>query len=382
MGISPGHIAVTTVTRPSGDIALEAWNTSRPNETGATKQAIMNVDVPVNELEDFVLVMHVPILIRDIVFTLRDHVAWARTSRADDITQWEIYHGVWQHEEIASLYNDMMHRKALGQSQDRFRSMIPLSYMTTFTCKLSARSLMRFAAGVAVLANNIINKNEGVVGEMLMQFHRELTKVVRNSVYGQINPNQYGAHVIFPYTPSLKKDYAMVNGPFVQLGFKAVPFTLRAQLVRHRPIQFVDDFIDLLVDDSLLTPMECSLQMEIMMTVGMAHSLVVKRNCWIAQADIWQQVVRPLNSLLDIGSGAPVLPCSDKLHCPVAKDNQLRFEGKDPAPPCPLWCGMANLAIPDPEQTKAAMLKYAGERAPLDEWWMDQVLNFIPDVGA
>lgn len=381
MGIVPGHISVVTLQRPSGDIALEAWHTSRPNEIGATKQAIMNIDVPVNELEDFVLVMHVPVIVRDLVFTLRDHVAWARTSRADDITHWEIYHSVAQKFEIKELYDEMMSRKNLGWPQDKFRSLIPLSYMTEFTIKLSARSLIRFMSGVEALFHKV-NEQEVHILNMLNEFHRELHKCFRNSVYGSISQYAYGVHDILPYKPMLKKDYAMMNGPFIQLGFKAMPFMLRAQLVRHRPIQFVDDFFDLLVDDGLLTPMECNLQIEMMMTIGMAQSLIVKRNCWIAQADIWQQVVKPLNNLLgDNGTDAPLLPCSGKLHCPVGKDNQLRFENKDPAPPCPLWCGMSNINTQNAD-LKLEMLKYADDRGPLAEWWMDQVFNFIPDQGA
>lgn len=378
MGVTAGYISITTVSRPLGDIALEAWNASRPNDLSATKAAIMNVDVPVNELEDFVLLVHAPLIIRDLFFTLRDHVAWARTSRADNIMEWDIYHAYFHTLEVKELYTEMLHRKKLGQSQDRFRSMIPLCYMTDFTVKLSARSLIKFAAGVADM---IAAGLDGNVTTMLVDLHRELTRAIKNSAYGTVHPRAYGATNLMAGTFELKKNYVTGIGPWIMIGRKEVPFQLRAQIVRHRPIQFTDGLFHLFTDDGLLAPIECTLPMELMMRTDVARSLVVKRNCWIAQADIWAPIVQAINSILG-AEEEPALPCTGKDTCPVAQDNLLRLGGKDPAPPCPLWCGFTKAEPAEIEATKLEMMNYAHDRKALAKWWHNQIFNVYPDKGA
>jgi hypothetical protein len=60
------------------------------------------------------------------------------------------------------------------------------------------------------------------------------------------------------------------------------------------------------------------------------RAIARQRNCWIAQAELWQPLLADLNAAL----GAPSLPCEGG-NCPYSGDCRLRLERKDPNPPCP-----------------------------------------------
>ena len=61
-----------------------------------------------------------------------------------------------------------------------------------------------------------------------------------------------------------------------------------------------------------------------------------KRSCWIAQADLWNPLLRLI--INEIGGTKDLLPCADG-SCPFEKDASLRLEvGKDPNPSLPASC--------------------------------------------
>ena len=94
--ISYSEMEVELLSQDDPQIVQEAWRVSRPQErinpSGITTGQIMAIDAPVSELTGVVLRMKVPILIRELIFTMRDHIAWARTSRVDDLFEWDILH--------------------------------------------------------------------------------------------------------------------------------------------------------------------------------------------------------------------------------------------------------------------------------------------------
>ena len=73
--------------------------------------------------------------------------------------------------------------------------------------------------------------------------------------------------------------------------------------------------------------------------------VVGKRSCWIAQLGIWEPIVRGMLDELTqkVHPAFGVLrdpPCFDKgkwVGCKYKIENEVRFSGKDPIPPCSLW---------------------------------------------
>ena len=138
-----------------------------------------------------------------------------------------------------------------------------------------------------------------------------------------------------------------------------VPISLRAQLVRHRNLHFVDNFYYQLTEpDILLADLSWHVEMEISAPNDVWKSVISKRSCWIAQADLW----KPILDKFDEG----FLPCADG-KCPYVKDAELRFTDADPGVPCPRY---ANLYHKDKGPWLPAMTQEAKARG---SFWEEEV---------
>jgi hypothetical protein len=370
---------------PTGKHVADAWGTSRPNDQNSKLIDVLKIDVPVNEMEDFILRIKAPIIIREMLFSFRDHVAWARTSRVDNLDEWEVALGYETNLEVLACY-EMMQRLKQSHSQDNFREMLPLVYMTEFTIKLSARTLMRFTAALHELVGGLMWKENHIGGHgnllhMFSAFGVLLKNVIGPTPYGDLPVNVYGEADLLPELKAHgNKNKATRMGDFVHVFLEQIPIVLRAQIVRHRPISFVDTLSAYITPAEITSPINSRINLAMVMPATMAYGMLTKRNCWIAQEDLWLPVIKALNDCFGDDGDFP-LPCHKSLSCPFGRDNLLRHEGKDPAPACPIWYGMAGHPKPDGEQ-RAAIMGYMDKRTYSKGLWQDIYLNAIPDEGA
>lgn len=372
--IVPAFCEIEAQRSPSGIFVAKAWGTSRPQDDNHDIEKVINIDVPVNEIEDFILKIKAPIIFRELLFTLRDHVAWAQTSRVENLEEWEVPFGYEHNPEILLCYDQMMSRKAGREAQDNFREMLPLVYMTTFTVKLSARTLVRVKDTIGEWLESkygFERATPGPMSAMFLDIFHSLEAVIEKTIYGNLPTGVYGFIDMFPelINDDLTHD-AMQIGDFVHVYVRAIPITLRAQIVRHRPIMFTDNMVDYLTDEALASPVASRVRMSLMMPLAVARAMVAKRNCWIAQEDLWKPIIAPLQRLFGADGRVP-LPCDGKAHCPVGRDNELRHAGKDPAPACPIWYHF-NKSCPSSAQ-EDEMEEYAAKRTLTHDFWLRKI---------
>jgi hypothetical protein len=362
---------------PDGVVTAKAWGYSRPNETVVLIDDVIKVDTPVNELEDFILEVRCPIIIREMFFTQRDHVAWARTSRVDNLDDWPV-HYLWADDLMIVKAYALMQERRKTETQDHFRLELPLCYMTGFTIKLSARTVMRFVAALHHLARQ--HRAGGLVQMMLDEMAAALWSVVQLTPYGSLKPDAYGKLDLLPYYTVPSGDVAV--GHFVVIDFEDIPIALRAQIIRHRPIMYRDTLLNYVIDHAMCEPLTSPVYGQIMMTRETALAMVRKRNCWIAQEDLWSPIIQKINALFEKEQNVGVpLPCDSTCgECPFGRDNMLRQEKKDPAPPCPIWLGV-NHIVPTFEQ-RIEIVDYMQQRPLTYHFWEQTYIKYIPDQGA
>jgi len=368
------HVVVRD--RPHTTKILRAWKHSRPNDETKSIETIAAIDVPVNEMDDFILEIYAPIIVREVLFGLRDHVAWARTSRVDDLTQWPIYQpSLFGYEaDIQQLMVQMKRDMVDGNPQDDFRMNLPLCYMTHFTMKITPRTLLKV---MGTLTKEIALAPDTLIRNMW----RDLKNLFKSAIAG--GPWQAIGEVDgFGSVPLVNRagidpvdqPSGFLIGGMVAARLGAVPLALRAQLVRHRPVSIRDDLVQYLTAKGITRSIRNTLNVEVAMTQEMATSLVIKRNCWISQDDLWAPVLKALNSAIGGGHkvAGPILPCNGRNDCPIERDNVLRFEGKDPAPPCPIWMKMKGQHYTSPQIDPA----YAfSKRRQNPGWWQNRIVD-------
>ena len=355
--ITPSEIEVTLEYHGSSEQIVNAWKVSRPNDTTSTFEEIMKMDVPVNEFMVLNFTAKAPILIREVICSLRNHVVWARSSRVDDLNHWEIWQAISEDEidECKELQGKMFLEMGAAH-QDDFRRHLPVCYMTTFSFAMSLRDLAKFLRACLDFGHYMLDDFAFTLMNAVSHRSPVLSRLLEAAVHNR-------HYKPMPLIPTFKETGDGRIGDFVVVSLE-MSLSLRSQAIRHRSLIILDQLHLIFDEMSMASSMETKINSQIMMPKDFAEELVRKRSCWIAQTDLWKPVVEKVEKVIG-ASNEPLLPCNDG-KCRFKIDNDLRKAGKDPSPPCPVAAKIEKETFA-PAVVKAAT-EYAGRRPHFSFW--------------
>ena len=316
---------------PWEDLIGRAWTNSRPNVTSFEIHEVLKIDTPVSEMAGVVLHLTIPILFREIIASMRDHIMWARTSRVDNLTEvWPVIAEASEDvflqikQSAGAMAYDAMH----GAGQDQFRQHLPLGYMTGLTMRFSIRSAVKLVGYFRQL------NGEKTLQDAAADFARKLAVVLES--LGLPLEELLATIKIPDYNPSPVVNTLTPRGGRIgnMLTISQImPLSLRAQVIRHRTLTVIDNLSAYFTEPNVWAiKISDEMLVEISASAPTWREIVGKRNCWLAQADLWAPIVRQVAQLLHAEDG--LLPCSNGV-CPYAGDCQERLRGADPGLPCP-----------------------------------------------
>jgi hypothetical protein len=328
----------------------QAWKYSRPNETNPSVERIIGVDVPVNEFSSVVFEIFAPIYIREWLVTYRDHRIWARTSRVDDLSSWNVPFMFKDENEACKRLYDQMESEKSSAHQDEFRLNLPLAYMTHFSAVLNFRQAVKLMKSALECSKVAYKAGSHSVASQFREFSIKLFDSI--SKYPSLVTKALQSYSVEPIDiGSLDIKFgAIKHGPLIIINVPDCSLALRAQAARHRNCILKDDFFYRLIQPlGCVRSLKDTVNLSLAMTQEQAIALARKRNCWIAQEDIWSPIISLINKFSD---SAFKLPC-DKGPCTADRDNRLRIEGRDPAPPCPRYARINNEPLTEEQRKKA-----------------------------
>jgi len=339
----------------------KAWEVSRPADFDPKIENILKMDVPVNEFLQLQFAVTAPVLVREVICSMRNHVVWARSSRVDDLTHWKVAHTVTEDQffELQIKHGRMMHEMK-SHHQDDFRRLLPLAYMTTFSFQMSVRDFVRFSIWAERTRNVVLY----VFCKRCLTALEEALPVLASWIDDLVRDGAYSVGELLPRPSS--QDNARL-GAFIGITSK-VPLGLRAQFIRHRAIMIADNFADYLAPEYMTADMTALVDLQAVMHEDFAIQLVRKRSCWIAQTDLWKPIIGQLSTFIATDQA---LPCYDG-QCRFKRDNDLRKADKDPSPPCPVAARLHGERM-KPLHAIAAY-DYA-ENRPNKNFWMEEIDN-------
>lgn len=318
---------------PSDHPSSEAWENSRPNNKPLELDKILSLDLPVNEVPMATLFIESTILEREIITTMRNHVMWAQTSRVQNILEFTYPEEVYEH-----LYAYEASRQAMveadkrGIRQDEYRKCLPVMSSTKYTVNLSMRDMIHLAKYFIDLSE--INPHlEKLFNSSFVAFYHIL-----EDNFG-IKPKHLASYkqreILHPIaTPSsgLVGDTLVIN--------TTLSLSLRAQLVRHRALHIQDNLLELMSDKSIMIDsIDREVEVQISGLVSDWTEIIRKRSCWIAQYDLWKDLLDKAESFLNLGTNS--LPCHSG-SCPYDGDAQARYTDEDPNAVCPIHAKLNN----------------------------------------
>lgn len=303
-------------------MALDAWTRSRPNSGPFKLQDVIEIDAPVNDFPDFVLEIKCTIVEREIIASLRDVVMWAQTSRVEDPINFTVPER-FQGDYIESLRDEMKKQRDAGADQDSYRLMMPLVAETSFVLKISYRTLIKLAKYFATITD----------------FRTTATSIM--NVFGWM------AMPAVDYAPiEILHDFKHAESGRISDMITItdyVPFSLRTHLIRHRLISMRDGLKSIIENGSYKSLiLSDNVYVTVSADVDVWRDIYSKRSCWLAHYGMWGSILKRVSEYMEISETE--LPCVSGV-CPYGADAQLRVEGKDPNPPCPIHMGLGNLKI-------------------------------------
>lgn len=346
--------------------AIVAWQNSR-NPDEPPGENIYGIDAPVNEMPSVVLhFQEFMILEREIIFSARNHVAWARTSRVDDVLQFKVPEEFQRG--VHEFYREAMQKaKADGVAQDQFRMSVPLVAETSWTARMSFRDLVKMHKYFFYLAGVVVDELRPRFAKVARAFYDvAINMVTLATLNDAIEKFRLDKYLCEAQPWEISHDNAVRNGKFTSL-YTIVPIALRAQLVRHRTLLFNDTLFRSVLcgPDFVNRTLASKVAISCTATEETWRQIVGKRTCWIAQADIWEPIT--------IVMGEMALPCSDGT-CPYEIDARNRLDpDKDPNPPCPRFMNLYH--IDKDANTRYRMESEAGKRGPSAKFWMEEIIK-------
>lgn len=321
----------------------QIWKTSRPNvDLNLLKASDFIIDTQIMDFPTMSLEMRLPVFLRDIILGDRTHVAWARTTRVDDIIS-NLNIIETNDEAILELaiesLDAMISDQLRGVTQDVYRAHLPMTYMTTLTVQLSLRSWIK-----------MIHKLEAIAGYGGENHEQSKAQLMCESVSGQIGAaiasvlpielKLLGVQLLMDRIKPPKFTWGYDQNWYKQGVTESsvtlnmlVSYSLRAQIIRHRAFTVYDNYELRCLNDGLLqSTIGDQIPITIVTDYESMRGIVESRNCWLAdsRADMWGSIVDKVNNL-----GSRPLPC-DGGSCPFSGDCDQRITGEDPGVPCPI----------------------------------------------
>jgi hypothetical protein len=336
----------------------KAWENSRPNEKKMVEfYDIIGLDLPVNEFAHVNLFIESSVVEREIFTTLRNHIMWAQTSRVQNVLEFDVADHPPAHTEKYESIRERMVGLSKTERQDEYRLELPIISLTRYSVSMTVRGIVKAAMYFEYLSKMTVMK------KLFKESADELYKVLRIIGVNRNDVSSYKLHKI------LSEDWvytgeSSTNVDGVVVVTAKLPFHLRAQLVRHRGIGIQDNLFGLLQDDSIWTKtFRDMVTMTVYGTENDFKEVISKRSCWVAHYGAWSRFL----GLVTNSMSGSFLPCASG-SCPFHADALLRFEGKDPNPPCPIHCDIMGLS-PSDEQVEKMRNLVVVDRREIKFWF-------------
>jgi len=308
---------------------------------------------------------------KEVIASMRGHVMWARTSRVDEPIDFDIEDcGITNSEnlEVESLRNEMMYLKNSETRQDEYRLLMPVIGITRYTIRISLSYEIKLCHYFNKLKTELTGIPSVIFGEAANKFiqflhdsfpaHADLTKVV--SSYRTVD-----------IVPALKENEMQSGqvGDFIVISV-VIPFSLRTHLIRHNSLHIKDNLIEFFDDEDIhKKTINDKMNVQISASRSFWTHVLKERSCWMSHDGMWKQIMSELsNIVMQNETFLPCGGCGDK--CPYSTDAMLRFEGKDPNPPCPIHAVGNGFMVPIKTKTKMLDMIVQDDRP---NFWLEKI---------
>jgi len=339
-----------------------AWESSRPGIFADDN--LIKLDLPVNEFEDFYFEIESTILEREIFSSMRNHVMWAQTSRVTDPKEFCYPELLQKLEDSNGLFENARTSMQLSPDrQDEYRMFLPVLSLTKYCIRLSLRDLIKIGKLFLEMSEDISIHYD--VRRIFGAACSEIDSFILKTPYSKSDFSSYKTKTIKKLNSNSELKSGIV-GDYLTIS-ETVPFSLFAQLQRHRSLLISSNLIDLFSKDSGIQDVNLGSDVNVSISGHISdwEEAFSKRSCWISHYGLWSDIISKIERYIGHDLDG-FLPCKSG-SCPFNGDAMLRVEGKDPNPPCPIHMRINKIAPTDDQFDEMRSMIYEDKR-PQNFW--------------
>jgi len=355
----------------SYDEKKKAWLISRPHLDHADLDKdigmIESMDLPINGFASYVLHFNSSLLFRDLIFSIRPVVIWAKSNRTTPINENNMflsgeYNINKRHEsnrDIDSL-NFAFNLIKQGNPQDFAKKKLPMSCNTEFTISIDDRTLVAFI-------------------KLLKYHNKELYEIYGKRILNVIGKeydyidNRHSVDIYEKLAIS-QEEYENIDSSFNVLdsiiSVHKVSGNLMSQFIRQHYSVIKNELFNIVNSKSLFDIyLNCDDDI-VVAAYSNKHSikkLISTRTCWFAQFDqsdnsSWSYILKPFIEKMSSKDFLDQLPCNGlPNNCKIKADMIPRIDLKEVNLPCPIL-------IENPILIKRRGVKYSSESEVFKKW--------------
>lgn len=351
----------------SMDSRAEAWINSRPYlDHSAAENDIRDVekmDLPIGGFVQHHFEINSSLFFRDLLFTLRPIVPWARSQRTVPLTQDNCnisseYES--QHEFNKTLVDNVLAKLAAGVPQDFAKKELPMSFRTDYTVSIDDRTLVNFLNSLRIHNKRLF----GVYGKLF------LDALGKDETYLDRRMKD-----IFPsYSLTEQEMKATDNGgEYTEVLDSVVLATtiqlnLFSQFIRQHYSNVKSEIWNWLAED-LDLGLSCTDRISVVLYARKSafDKVISARTCFFGMWDntddgSWNHIIAPVINSRTVEEFKAGLPCrGDCTQCTIKSDMIPRAKLIEVNPPCPIL-------IEDPCTVEIRKAKYNPTSAVFKKW--------------
>lgn len=323
----------------------EIYKISRPHLTEIPSEIeFVKMNMPISQFKRYVLHIESSILFRDLMFTFRPIVAWARSNRTSPYTRGgkrlaidEIsYIDKSKFRSAKDKLETVFDLVDKGEQQDFINNKMPMFVSTEYCMDIDLRQLINIVYTFESHCHKYFEIFYGALSREITQFPNLYESAFKVDLFNKVSITDE------------EKNYGEVHEQIggMHMIKVRIAHNLQGQFIRQHS-SIIKNGLWNLASEDLSNLIDKTGEMEIDVICYLLHeqlfNLSSTRSCWFAKMDhednnSWSYVLKDYIKKLDPKQFLQQLPCQGKCdRCKIKADMMPKIYHKEINPPCPIF---------------------------------------------
>lgn len=325
------------------DTTRDAWIISRPHldHSNLDMKSIIKMDLPVSGFRSYVFHIRSSILFRDLLFTLRPIIPWAKSNRTTPLNDDNMFiSGEFENTvKVPEIINDLQEvfdDLKKGIPQDYAKKKLPMACSTEFCISIDDRTLITWLKTLKESLPDVYQVYGRLFLDAIGEDDSYISDRYTNSIFDKLSITDYDKELEVGEAKRIADIF---------VGRYRVTCNLMAQFIRQHYSTIKNGLYNKVANGNYLNQnIRCNDEVDVVIYAQYESfkKVIGVRSCWFAQMDkednsSWSSIIGPIVEKMTDKEFLSTLPCKcNHLNCKIKGDMLPRVQMKEVNLPCPI----------------------------------------------